>query len=224
MAFLLAIEGIDGSGKGTQAVRLCERLANSGASLELFSFPRYEQTLFGKSIADFLNGRFGGLPSVSPFLVAPLYAGDRFESRDLLLESIQSNDVVICDRYVPSNIAHQAAKLEVNEREELIAWIQKIEYDIYQLPKPDLVVLLDIWVKQAQHLILSKRSRTYTDKSVDLHEADGAYLQVVREVYQHLAATELNWYKLNCIADGKVRTVQEITDEIWNVVDAARHT
>ena len=222
MAFLVAIEGIDGSGKGTQAQELRQRLADCGVAVQLLSFPRYEQTIFGKSIADFLNGRFGQLHDVNPFLVALLYAGDRFESREFLTETIRSSEVVICDRYVPSNIAHQAAKLDGKECDELTDWIRRIEYDIYRLPRPNLVVLLDIPVSQAQRLISLKRSRTYTDKSADLQEADGDYLQQVREVYQQLAATEPNWSKLDCVMDGTIRTVQEIAEEVWNVVDGAR--
>ena len=92
---LIDLEGIDGSGKGTQARRLCDRFAQSGVSATLVSFPRYEATLFGRAVGDFLNGRFGSLDQVHPFLVSLLFAGDRYESKRFLLEAIANHDVVL---------------------------------------------------------------------------------------------------------------------------------
>src|SRR5262249_54560321 len=106
---LIDIEGIDGSGKGTQAGRLWERLIASGVSATLVSFPRYDATLFGKAVGEFLNGEFGALDKVHPLIVSLLFAGDRFESKAYLLDKMRSSDVVVLDRYVPSNVAHQAS-------------------------------------------------------------------------------------------------------------------
>ncbi|MEX2286429.1 MAG: thymidylate kinase [Planctomycetaceae bacterium] len=218
MAFLVAIEGIDGSGKGTQATRLHERLDRAGKRAALISFPRYKATLFGKAVGDFLNGRFGTLENVSPFLVALLYAGDRFESRGLLLDSMASNEVVILDRYVPSNLAHQGAKVTSAERARLIEWVSEIEYGIYRLPRADLTFLLDLPVADAQRLIAQKQSRQYTPKKADIQEADAGYLDNVRGVYRDLAAAEPNWYRVDCLAGSSLRSVDEISDEIWNVL------
>jgi dTMP kinase len=109
VAPLIVIEGIDGSGKGTQAQQLTERLAAAGHRVRLLSFPRYRDTLFGQAIGEFLNGRFGQLDEVHPFLASVLYAADRYESKQVLLEALQQSDFVVCDRYVPSNLAHQGA-------------------------------------------------------------------------------------------------------------------
>ena len=133
MSLLIAIEGIDGSGKGTQASRLVERLDTDGISCSLLSFPRYSETLFGESIGKFLNGDFGPLEAVAPQLAATLYAGDRFESRGMLLEALATQQVVVCDRYVPSNLAHQGSRVEDERQSELIEWIETIEYDVFQL-------------------------------------------------------------------------------------------
>jgi len=222
-AFLIAMEGIDGSGKGTQAGRLHERLVKSGCRAALISFPRYDATLFGKAVGDFLNGRFGTLEQVDPFLVSLLYAGDRYESRGMLLEAIAANDVVVLDRYVPSNIAHQASKLDAARRDELSGWIEQIEYEIYRLPRPDLVLLLDLPASEAQQLIAMKQARTYTDKKADLQETDADYLERVREVYTQLAAAdETGWYRIDCSKGEKIRSIEEIGDEIWNVVATRR--
>ncbi|HEY3968557.1 MAG TPA: thymidylate kinase [Planctomycetaceae bacterium] len=214
---LIDLEGIDGSGKGTQARRLCDRFTQSGVSAALVSFPRYEATLFGRAVGDFLNGRFGSLNQVHPFLVSLLFAGDRFESKQYLLEAIARHEVVVLDRYVPSNVAHQASKLDGALRTELAARILDIEFDIFGLPRPDLVLLLDLPVSMAQQLIAKKSARQYTDRKADIQEADANYLGRVREVYHELAAAEPNWQVIACCDSERLRTVDEIHQLIWSV-------
>lgn len=222
MAFLVALEGIDGSGKGTQAGRLADRLNDAGVRTALISFPRYDATSFGKAVGDYLNGRFGALDQVSPFLVSLLYAGDRFESRGFLRQALEQNQVVLLDRYVASNIAHQAAKAPPAERDELIAWIERIEYDIYELPRADLTALLDVPADEAQRRIAHKRRRSYTDKTADLQEADGRYLEQVRAVYRQLAADRPHWHTVEARAGGPFRSPDEIAEELWNIVGLQR--
>jgi dTMP kinase len=214
VAELWALEGIDGSGKGTQAARLRDALVQSGRRCELLSFPQYEATRFGRRIGDFLNGRYGALDQVHPVLVSLLFAGDRLESRPRLLEAMQRNDIVLCDRYVPSNIAHQAAKSRDEEQADLIAWIEFVEYDLYQLPRADRVFWLDMPVPQAQELIARKQRRSYTERSADLQEADAAYLARVREVYARLAVSEPGWQRIEGCRGGEIRSTDEIATEI----------
>jgi dTMP kinase len=220
LGILIALEGIDGSGKGTQAARLCSRITHARKRAVLLSFPRYEATHFGSAIGDYLNGRFGTLDQVSPYLASVLYAGDRFESRDLLHDSLNENDIVLLDRYIASNSAHQAAKLSGTDRGELIEWIRTLEHQVFQLPYPDMVLLLDLPAHEARKLIAKKRARSYTNLDADLHEADVDYLERVRNVYLELASTVDRWETIECYLAGKVRSVDEINDEIWNVLQA----
>ena len=218
MAVIIAIEGIDGSGKGTQAARLHARCQAEGIKTSLIGFPRYDQTLFGKSIGDFLNGRFGELDEVNPFLASLLYAGDRFESRSHILNTIETSDVVIFDRYIPSNVAHQGAKLSGVERSEFIEWIEQIEYAIYKMPRLNLAILLDLPADYAQKLIAEKQARSYTEKVADLQEADQTYLANVREVYLQLAEENQHWQKIQCLQKETLRSIEEISDEILSYV------
>ncbi len=220
MSLFLAIEGIDGSGKGTQAARLHAYLMSKGHRSALLSFPRYQQTMFGQKVGDFLNGRFGTLESVHPLLVSLLFAGDRFESRELIQAAMANYDVVICDRYVASNVAHQGAKSSGTERKELIDWIQHLEYSIYKLPRADLTLFLDVDVEHAQQLIAAKSRRDYTEKAADLQEADANYLRRVREVYLELSSGA-QWKSIHCVHGSHVRTIDEIAAEIAAVVDAS---
>ncbi len=217
---LIDLEGIDGSGKGTQAQRLCDRFAQSGVSAALVSFPRYEATLFGRAVGEFLNGRFGSLDQVHPFLVSLLFAGDRFESKQYLLDAIALHDVVVLDRYVPSNVAHQASKLDGVLRTELAGRILDVEFNIFGLPRPDLVLLLDLPVSVAQQLIAKKSARKYTDRKADIQEADANYLGRVRNVYHELAAAEPNWQMIPCCEGERLRTVDEVHQLIWSVASS----
>jgi dTMP kinase len=214
---LIAIEGIDGSGKGTQAARLRDSLLSQGRSVELISFPRYGETFFGARIGDFLNGRLGGLAEVDPFLAAALFAGDRFESRTLLIDAMASHDVVILDRYVASNVAHQAAKRTGEERQRLTEWILRLEYDVYGLPRADRTLLLDLPAEQAQQLIARKNARSYTEKAADLQEADAVYLETVREAYRELARADSTWSVVS-ISRGHLRSLDDVADEILRAV------
>lgn len=217
---LIVIEGIDGSGKGTQAAILKDRLIEAGHRTALWSFPRYRQTAFGKQIGKYLNGEFGSLDQVHPLLASLLFAGDRFESRSAILESLAKHDVVVCDRYVDSNIAHQAAKRTGTERRELIEWIEHLEFGIDQLPRADLTIWLDLPVSHAQQLIARKAQRAYTEKAADLQEADGDYLQQVSGVYASLANSRSDWRRIDCLSQGRLRSVDDIAAEIFAVIQA----
>ena len=216
---LIAIEGIDGSGKGTQAKRLCERLLQQGESARLISFPRYEQTLFGKVIGEFLNGRFGDLDDVHPFFAALLYAGDRFESRDELVQAIDECEFVILDRYVASNLAHQVTRAKPEDQAELLSRLQNIEHEIYGLPRPDLTVYLELPVEEAQRLISLKAARSYTDQKADIQESNTGYLERVAAGYRMLA-TDGAWRRVSCIGPDGLRSIDDLGDEVWKLVQS----
>lgn len=219
---LIVFEGIDGSGKGTQSARLAQRLRAAGWNASLLSFPRYQHTFFGARIGEFLNGRFGPLDQLDPFLISLLYAGDRLESRVALNDALTQSEIVILDRYTPSNIAHQSAKRSGPQRDQLRLWIEQVEYEVYSLPRPDLVVLLDIPVSASQELILRKQRRTYTEDVRDLQEADTTYLQFVRETYLELAAGREDWLVIPvCDTHGRLREIEAVEEEIWTAVQPA---
>ena len=136
----------------------------------------------------------------------------------MLLDAVESNDVVLCDRYAASNTAHQAAKLASEDRSELIRRIETVEHDVYGLPRPERTVLLDLSVENARRLIATKAKRVYTDETEDLHESDGIYLYAVREVYRSLAEGNPSWRTVACERDGAVRAVDEIASDVFEAV------
>jgi len=215
MAVLIAIEGIDGAGKGTQAGHLVTALRQQGLRVDSLQFPRYGATTFGQAIGEFLNGRFGALNEVHPQLAAVLYAGDRFESRSLLLQMMQDNDVVVLDRFVGSNLAHQASKLAGEARSALIDWIENVEFGVFQLPRPNLTILIDMSSEMSRELVSRKGARDYTDREADLQEADLPYLERVRRCYLALSHSRLDWRTVHGLSEqGTLRTISHIAEEI----------
>jgi len=219
MTTLIAIEGIDGAGKGTQARQLVERLNNAGLNATGLQFPRYSETTFGAAIGDFLNGRFGSLDQVHPQLAAVLYAGDRFESKQVLQHAIDHHDVVILDRFTGSNLAHQSAKLEGEERLELIKWIDHVEHVVFGLPRPHLNVLIDISSDWSRKLVSRKGERDYTDEEADIQESNLPYLEKVRACYCTIAADREDWQIIESLDEsGNLRTVSDINDQIFELI------
>lgn len=169
-----------------------------------------------------MNGHFGPLEAVHPFLASLLFAGDRFESRTMLLDALAANDVVVLDRYVASNVAHQAAKSHGAERENLRGAIEHVEFEVFKVPRPDRVILLDISVRHAQELIARKAQRSYTDRAADIQEADGEYLANVRELYLELAKNDSRWAIVRCDAGDSIAPEDDIAEAVWRLVPAQK--
>jgi dTMP kinase len=219
MGLLLVLEGIDGSGKGTQAARLAETAAARGYRVASFSFPLYDDNPFSRAIGAYLNGEYGGLDDVHPALSALLYACDRFHARPRLVAALEECDLVVCDRYVASNLAHQGSQLAGEERERLLQWLVEVEYGEFALPRPGLVVLLDAPATLARELVARKGARSYTTREADILESDTAHGSASREIYLDLARRE-GWHVVGATGeDGALRGVDEIADEIWAAVE-----
>jgi dTMP kinase len=215
MGTLVAIEGIDGTGKGTQASRLVAQAQAAGHRAQLFSFPLYDGNPFSEAVSAYLNGAFGGVDEVHPELAGLLYACDRFHARPSIAAALEECDLVVCDRYVPSNLAHQGAKLEEPARTVLIDWLLAVEYGEFRLPRPDLVVLLDVSSEVAHERVARKEPRAYTGLSRDIHEDAQDYLEATRAVYASLAAREPEGWTT---VSSESREISEIAAEIWEAV------
>src|ERR1700688_465190 len=140
---LIAIEGIDGSGKRTQLDLLSSELDARGLATFRISFPRYD-SFFGKLVGRYLNGEFGALDAVDPHLSALLYAGDRLEAKPDIDAALSAGKIVLADRYIASNMAHQSARVSHELREGFFAWLRRLGYGVYGLPAGDLVIFLRV--------------------------------------------------------------------------------
>lgn len=213
---IIVVEGIDGSGKNTQTDKMLKAFLSSGVEASKISFPQYGKTFFAKEVASYLNGEFGSIEQISPKLSAMLYAGDRFECKEEIVNKSARDSVLICDRYVYSNVAHQIAKVPDENRNELREWIEALEFDLYKLPRPDLTIFLDVPPKVSSDLIFRKDARNYTDKKKDLHEEDDSYLLKVYKIFKDMAVRENDWVAINCFEDGRLLSENEIFALIQN--------
>jgi dTMP kinase len=216
----IAIEGIDGSGKRTQIDMLSRAFDARGLPYVRCSFPRYESS-FGRLVARFLNGEFGRLEAVDAHLSALLYAGDRFEARAELEAALAAGKMVLADRYVGSNLAHQGARVGPQRREDFISWLKRTEYGIYGLPAEDLVIYLRLPAIEAHRLVGLKSTRHYTTLERDLQEADLKHLEQAALVYDRLA-TEPNWVTVECfdITAHQLRPPEEVHRGVMAAVEA----
>jgi len=215
---LIALEGIDGSGKRTQVDLLEKALVANGHAVYSTGFPQYD-SWFGKMVGQFLNGDFGGLETVDPHFSALLYAGDRFEAKFRLDTALNQGKIVLADRYIGSNLAHQVARARAEDRPAFVSWIEHLEYNIYNLPRETLVLYLRVPPRQAQELVARKSARSYTKVKKDLQEASLGHLEDAAAMYDQLARRP-NWATISCFDEDRraMRPQKEIAAEILAAV------
>jgi dTMP kinase len=213
----IVLEGIDGSGKRTQLDLLTAALSARHLPHERISFPRYDG-FFGNLVARFLNGEFGTNDDVDAHLSALLYAGDRLEARPRMEQILAAGKMLVADRYVASNLAHQGARVPSEQREEFLKWLTKLEYEIYGLPKEDAVIYLRVPATEAYRQIAAKDPRGYTNLKRDILESDVAHLTTAALVYDSLAHAA-NWFTIECFDEA--REALRPADEIHGLVLAA---
>jgi dTMP kinase len=223
---LIAIEGIDGSGKRTQMDLLRGIIAagEGGHSVYSTAFPQYD-SWFGKMVGQFLNGELGPLEAVDPHFTALLYAGDRFEAKPKIEAALDEGKIVLIDRYIGSNLAHQTARVVPEKRAEFRKWIENLEYGIYGLPREDLILYLRVPPSEAQKLVAQKAARTYTSAKRDLLEASLHHLQDAADMYD-LLARNAPWVTIECFdaKRGAIREVREIAQEVLAAVEQVLRT
>ena len=151
MGKLIVLEGTDGSGKATQTAALLDRLRREGVDCRKIEFPRYQEES-SALIREYLRGDFGEKPSdVNAFAASTFYAVDRYASYQQDWGGYyRQGGPVIADRYTTSNAVHQGSKLQGKERTDFFEWLFDYEYRLLGLPKPDLVIYLDVPVDQTE--------------------------------------------------------------------------
>jgi dTMP kinase len=187
---LIVLEGIDGSGKGTQLKQITKYFDDSNITYVHEHFPKYGHNIFSETIAKFLRGEFGGIDDVDPYFVANIYAMDRYLYLPTLLKQLEENEVVLLDRYVFSNMAFQGAKFKLDGQSlDIKKWISDFEFKFLKLPYPDLTIFLDVPIDVIWERLARKREgddRKYLKGKEDIHEADLGFQSRVRDNYLYL--------------------------------------
>lgn len=214
----IVLDGIDGAGKTTQTKLLLEKLKNARKKTATLDFPRYYNNFFGEMTGEYLSGKFGN--NVDPKLASVLYALDRWESKDFIEEELRNGKIFVCNRYMSANMIHQGGRIKGEKnKEKMMEWLQKMEFDILKIPKPDIVIYLDVKPETGQKLVDKKSLRAYNSgKKRDLHERDIEHLKNARKQALRLTEKNKNWEKIDCTDHGKMLKPEIISDMIWEIV------
>lgn len=219
---LIVIDGIDGSGKATQTRLLVRRLRREGVAVKTIDFPRYYHNFFGKLLGEYLSGAFGDFTQVDPRVASVLYAADRFESSRQIRAWLEAGYAVIADRYVSANQIHQGGKIgNARERKEFMSWLSKMEYEIFQIPRPDLVVYLDVpfevskdWLKRK----IAQRSKKYLKGRKDVAEENLTYLKNSRQSALALVKENKDWRRIECCRGMLCLAPAEVHEKVLELV------
>ena len=220
---LIVIDGTDGSGKATQVARLKERLIAENHNVETLDFPRYEDNFFGSFIGKCLRGDHGDWASLDPRIASMAYAADRFESSEMIRSWLEGGKVVILDRYVSSNQIHQGGKItDADERREFLTWLDTMEHEIFKLPRPDIILYLDVPLEVNQKLLAQKNTqdtKTYLAGKQDQHEQNIEHLTAAKESGLALIAEMNNWHKIHCAPEGALLPIEDIHEMVYEVLE-----
>lgn len=220
---IIVIEGMDGAGKATQAQLLIERCLKEGIQTATFDFPQYETSTFGEMVGAYLRGEFGEATELNPYLVSLLYAGDRFEARQSIVEALKNHRLVILNRYTTANSGFQRGKFHtLDERRSYQRWLIHVEHEIFQIPREDLVIYLDVRPEEGQRLVQTKDSRGYLgEQKADQHEKNLDFLNSAYLSFQEMLNDNNHWHRIACLEYGQtgpIRSRQDIHNDVWQLV------
>lgn len=215
----IVLEGSDGSGKATQFSLLRERLKAMGYDTEVFDFPRYEEPS-SYFVRQYLNGAYGPASQISPYTASLFYALDRYEAAPAIKDALEAGKIVLANRYVGSNMAHQGSKFhDAAEQRGFFVWEDGLEFSLLGIPRPDINIFLKVPAEISFELIGRKNARNYTDKSHDEHEADIGHLKRSVATFSLLSQLFPKDFKtVECTQNGQLMSIPDINNRIFEVV------
>lgn len=217
--YFVVIEGTDGSGKATQVRLLRRKLQTLDMDHKVLEFPRYNDNPYGKLIGNYLHGDFGKKESTNSFLLSLAYAGDRFLAKPEILSWLKQGNIVIADRYTPSNKAYMAAKLPKEQRQDFIDWLDDLEYNVNGIPREDIVIFLYVDPKVSQKNAEKRGGKQgIKGEGHDIHEADAEFQKTSSELYLQMAKQEPNWVVIECLENGEMRSPQDINKAVITIL------
>ena len=216
MGKLIVIEGTDGSGKSTQFQLLTKRLEAENQTFQKLVFPQFAEPS-SALIRMYLGGEFGHSPSdVNAYAASAFYAVDRYASyKKVWGQWYENGGLIVSDRYTTSNAVHQASKEPEEAQGDFLKWLYDFEYDKLGLPAPDLVLYLDVPTDFTEAMMRRREADTKTH--ADIHEQDMGYLATCRRTGK-MAAQYYGWTVIQCVKDGKMRSIEDIHAEIYSHV------
>lgn len=219
MGKLIVIEGTDSSGKETQTKRLFDKLVENGLNVKKISFPNYESPAC-EPVKMYLAGAFGeNAMKVNPYPVSTMYAIDRYASFKTEWEKFYNDGgIIVTDRYVTSNMVHQASKIKnLDEKKRYLDWLEDLEYEKMGIPRPDLVIFLNMPTDKAIKLMAERKNKITGEEKKDIHERDREYLKKSHENACEIA-NMYNWQEIKCDDKERIKTIEEIGEEVFSLV------
>ena len=219
MGKLFVIDGTDGSGKQTQFDKLQERLKKDGIDFRVVSFPNYDSPSSGL-VKMYLSGEFGeNAKDVSPYIASTFYAGDRYATYITgYKDYYEKGGIILADRYTTANMVHQAGKIQDREeREKFLNWLWDFEFNLYGLPIPTEVFFLNMPVEKSLELIKDRENKFTHAEKKDIHERDKNHLIDAYNAACYVSK-KYNWYEVKCVKENKIRTIEDIHEEIYNEI------
>ena len=224
----VVIDGADGSGKATQTKLLAQRLKKEKKNVLLIDFPGYYRNLFGKLIGECLAGEHGDFVHSDPYVTSTLYAADRFESAETIRKHLAQGGIVIADRYASSNQMHQGSKIkDAKERKKFLLWLDRMEYGVFKIPRPNLVLYLDVPVDVSRRLLqengtkMAKDKKRYLKGRKDVVETDDEYMSKSIKTASDIVRKKNNWKRVLCVKGDRLCSREEIHGLIYDVVKKA---
>ena len=220
MGKLIVIEGVDSSGKQTQTKNLYNELKNRGYDVMTVAFPNYKSKS-SELVKMYLGGEFGDDPNaVNPYTASAFFAVDRVASYKLEWQNeLNSDKIIIADRYTTSNMIHQASKIDdIDEKNKFLDWVYDFEYNKLGLPEPDAVIFLDMPVKYAKILMESRPNKIDNTMVLDIHEGNEEYLNHSYNNAVHVCE-KYNWLRIKCVDGERIKSIDEIAGEIIEKIE-----
>lgn len=215
---LIVIDGTDGSGKKTQTNILVDKLKESGFDVEIADFPQYGKRS-ASLVEDYLDGKFGSAKEVGPYRASIFYACDRYAASFKIRKALEQGKIVVCNRYTSSNMGHQAGKIpDIQERDKFLEWLDELEFKIFNIPKPDINILLYVPPKKGQELAENKWNSDYVrGNEKDIHEKDITHLKEASEAYLYVAK-KFNWIIIDCMQDSELSSIEQVSMMVWDKI------
>jgi len=215
--FLVVIDGLDGSGKATQQKLLAQRLKSHGYPYRLIDFPRYYTNFFGAFVGECLAGRYGPWGQIDPHIASVIYAADRYESSQQIKTWLQEGYIVVADRYVSANQIYQGGKIkDKSKRYQFLRWLDKMEYEVFKIPRPDVIIYLDVPVEVSMRLSRrTKKGKEYLKGRDDVHEKDAQLLIKAQQSAIEMVKSFNNWISIECMDNSHLLPPETIADNIW---------
>ena len=216
MGIFIAIDGLDASGKQTQTDKLCEYLESIGKEYRRLSFPTYDEK-YSALVKLYLEGKFGTNPSdVNAYAASTFFAADRYASYMAdWKKDYEEGKIIISDRYTTANAVHQLSKLPKEAWNDFLSWLWKFEFQLLGLPKPTIVVFLEVSPKTS--IETAKKRANETGGKVDIHEGSAEYVQTCYDAAQ-FASCALGWHTVKCDNENGFRPREDIFNDILAIV------